>query len=156
MSFLWLTFGFGVLSAVIPIFNMEAYVIAIYKALPHTWTYILLIAFVGSLGQNLGKLVWYYAAEGVLRVKWLQERLDDPKRQASIERWRSQIEGRPVFSGVLAFSSAATGIPPITAMAPLAGVLRMNVVIFFVAGLVGRTLFLWAILVGAGAIFDWL
>lgn len=155
MSFLWGTFGFGLLSAVIPIFNMEVYVVAIYKLVPHTWTYILLIAFVGSLGQNIGKLVWYYAAEGVLRFPWLEKKLAEPKRQASIEKWRRQIEGRPVFSAFLSFTSAATGIPPITAMAPVAGVLRMNVVIFFVAGLLGRTLFLWAILLGAGAVFHW-
>lgn len=153
MSFLWGTFGFGLLSAVIPIFNMELYVIAIYKWVPHTWTNILLIAFVGSLGQNLGKLVWYYAAEGVLRVPWLERKLEDPKLKAAMEKWRGRIEGRPVFSAFLSFTSAATGIPPITAMAPVAGALRMNVSIFFFAGLIGRTLFLWAILLGAGAVF---
>ena len=155
MSFVWLTFGFGVLSAVIPIFNMEAYVIAIYKALPHTWSYILLIAFVGSLGQNLGKLVWYYAAEGAFRIEWIQTRLQDPKRQEAIEKWRGRVEGRPGFSGLLSFTSAATGFPPITALAPIAGMLRMNVLVFFVSGLVGRTLFLWVILIGAGAVFHW-
>lgn len=155
MNFIWGTFGFGVLSAVIPIFNMEAYVIAIYKWVPHTWSSILLIAFVGSLGQNLGKLVWYYAAEGALRVRWIDERLRDPKRQESIEKWRTRVEGRPVFSGLLSFTSAATGFPPITALAPIAGMLRMNVVVFFFSGLLGRTLFLWAILIGAGAFFHW-
>lgn len=155
MNFIWLTFGFGLLSAVIPIFNMEAYVIVIYNSVPHTWISILVIAFVGSLGQNIGKLVWYYAAEGALRVKWIQASLDDPKRKESIERWRTKVEGRPMFSGLLAFTSAATGIPPITAMAPVAGVLKMNVGIFFFAGLLGRTLFLWAILIGAGAVFRW-
>jgi membrane protein YqaA with SNARE-associated domain len=153
VSFIWLTFGFGVLSAVIPIFNMEAYVVVIYNSVPHNWFSILLIAFVGSLGQNIGKLVWYYAAEGALHISWIQEKLADPTRQQNIEKWRSRVEGRPVFSGFLAFTSAATGIPPITAMAPVAGVLRMNVGIFFFAGLIGRTLFLWAILIGAGAVF---
>lgn len=153
MTFIWPTFGFGVLSAVVPIFNMEAYVAWVaspkgYPGAPYFW-----VAFVGSLGQNLGKLVWYYAAGGALRIKWLQDKLDDPKRKASVERWRAQIEGRPFFSALLAFTSAATGIPPITAMAPVAGVLRMNVAIFFFAGLLGRTLFLWVVLLGAGAFF---
>lgn len=156
MSFIWSTFGFGLLSAVIPIFNMELYVVAIYKLVPHNWFYILLIAFVGSLGQNLGKLVWYYAAEGALRIEWIEARLKDPKRQANIEKWRARVEGRPGFSALLSFTSAATGFPPITALAPIAGMLRMNVVVFFVFGLVGRTLFLWAILIGAGAVFHWL
>lgn len=155
MSFFWPTFGFGLLSAVIPIFNMEVYIVAIYKAVPHDWEHILLLAFVGSLGQNIGKLVWFYAAEGVLRIKWLDNKLNEPKQKERIDKWRRQIEGRPVFSAFLAFTSAATGIPPITAMAPVAGVLRMNVMIFFVAGLLGRTLFLWAILLGAGEVFSW-
>ena len=38
-------------------------------------------------------------------------------------------------------------------MAMIAGSLRMNVVVFFVAGLIGRTLFFWAILAGFGLIF---
>lgn len=158
-GFLWAvlgTFGFGMLSAVIPVFNMEAYIIVIYKALPHSWMSILAIAFVGSLGQNIGKLVWYYAAHGALHNRWLSAKLEEPKRKASIEKWRKHVEGRPVFSGFLTFLSAATGIPPITAMAPVAGILRMNVWVFFVAGVLGRTLFLWAILLGAGALFHWL
>jgi membrane protein YqaA with SNARE-associated domain len=35
-------------------------------------------------------------------------------------------------------------------MAMVAGTLRMNVVVFFFAGLLGRTLFFWAILAGVG------
>jgi membrane protein YqaA with SNARE-associated domain len=39
-------------------------------------------------------------------------------------------------------------------MAMVAGTLRMNVVVFFVAGLLGRTLFFWAWLTGVGLIFN--
>jgi membrane protein YqaA with SNARE-associated domain len=143
-----LTLVFGALSAVIPIFNMEAYIVlAFAKTHGHSE---LTMAAIGSLGQNIGKLVWFYAARGALNVKWLKDRLEDPKRQRSYERWRSQVEGRPVFSGVLTFASAAIGFPPFFAMAMVAGTLRMNVVVFFFAGLVGRTLFFWALLAGVG------
>jgi membrane protein YqaA with SNARE-associated domain len=147
---LLLTLGFGVVSAVIPLFNMEAYISVAYasgsgKALE--------VAAVGSLGQNLGKLVWYYASRGALDIPWLRARMDNPKRQAQFERWRGYVQGRPVLSGLLTFVSAALGFPPFFAMAMVAGTLRMNVVVFFVAGLLGRTLFFWAWLLGVGLIF---
>jgi len=148
---LLLTFGFGVVSAVIPIFNMEAYISVMYaNTEEHS---ALLIAFIGSLGQNIGKLVWYYASLGALDIPWLKRRMSTPKRQASFERWRDYVQGRPVMSGLLTFVSAAVGFPPFFAMAMVAGTLRMNVVVFFVAGLIGRTLFFWAWLLGVGLLF---
>ena len=151
MRLFWLTFGFGAVSAVIPIFNMEAYISFLYASSPNHSA--LGLAFVGSLGQILGKLVWYYVSRGALDIPWLKRRMDTPKRQASFERWRSYVHGRPLMSGLLTFVSAAIGFPPFFAMAMVAGTLRMNVVVFFVSGLIGRTLFFWAWLLGVGLIF---
>ncbi|MCW2809535.1 MAG: associated Golgi protein [Marmoricola sp.] len=152
MKLFWLTFAFGAVSAIIPIFNMEAYISVLFASTQHHSA--LSLAFVGSLGQNIGKLVWYYLSLGALDIPWLKRRMDTPKRQASFERWRSYVHGRPVMSGLLTFVSAALGFPPFFAMAMVAGTLRMNVVVFFVAGLVGRTLFFWAWLLGVGLIFS--
>jgi membrane protein YqaA with SNARE-associated domain len=153
VKLLLLTFGFGALSAVIPIFNMEAYIVLAYaRASHHSPGNALLLAILGSFGQNVGKLVWYYASRGALKIEWLERRLQDPKRRASYERWREQVEGKPLFSGLLTFVSAAIGFPPFFAMAAVAGTLRMNVVVFFVAGFVGRVLFFWAILLGFGLV----
>jgi membrane protein YqaA with SNARE-associated domain len=151
VKLLLLTLGFGAVSAVIPIFNMEAY-IAVAHARTDTYP-ALLLAFVGSLGQNLGKLVWYYLSLGALDIPWLRRRMETPRRQASFQRWRAFVHGRPLMSGVLTFVSAAVGFPPFFAMAMVAGTLRMNVVVFFVAGLLGRTLFFWAWLLGVGMVF---
>ena len=150
MRLLLLTLGFGVVSAVIPLFNMEAYITVAYAS---GKGHALEVAAVGSLGQNIGKLVWYYASRGALDISWLRARMDNPKRQAQFERWRGYVQGRPVLSGLLTFVSAALGFPPFFAMAMVAGTLRMNVVVFFVAGLLGRTLFFWAWLLGVGLIF---
>ncbi len=152
MKLLLLTFGFGALSAIIPIFNMEAYIVVVYAKAPDDSlaSSALLLSVIGSLGQNVGKMSWFYAARGALNVPWLQKKLEDPKRQASYEKWRGQVEGRPFFSGGLTFLSAAIGIPPFFVMAAVAGSLRMNVVVFFVAGFLGRILFFWAILTGLG------
>jgi membrane protein YqaA with SNARE-associated domain len=152
VKLLLLTLGFGVVSAVIPIFNMEAYIAVVYaNTQAHS---ALLIAVIGSLGQNIGKLVWYYLSMGALDIPWLKRRMDTPKRQASFERWRAYVHGRPVMSGLLTFVSAAVGFPPFFAMAMVAGTLRMNVVVFFISGLLGRTLFFWAWLEGVGLIFN--
>jgi len=152
VKLLLLTFGFGAVSAIIPLFNMEAYISLLYANSPDRSA--LLIAFVGSLGQNAGKLVWYYICRGALDIPWLKRRMDTPRRQASYEKWRDFVQGRPLVSGLLTFVSAAVGFPPFFAMAMVAGTLRMNVVVFFVAGLLGRTLFFWAWLTGVGLIFN--
>jgi membrane protein YqaA with SNARE-associated domain len=148
---LLLTFGFGAVSAIIPLFNMEAYISLVYAS--STEHSALLLAFVGSLGQNVGKLVWYYICRGALDIPWLKRRMDTPRRQASYAKWRDFVQGRPLVSGLLTFVSAAVGFPPFFAMAMVAGTLRMNVVVFFVAGLLGRTLFFWVWLTGVGLIF---
>ena len=81
MRLLWLTLGFGIVSAVIPVFNMEAYISVLYaKSDEHS---ALLIAFVGSLGQNIGKLVWYYLSLGALDIPWLKRRMDTPSGRRS-------------------------------------------------------------------------
>ncbi|HET8561842.1 MAG TPA: hypothetical protein VFL69_15085 [Marmoricola sp.] len=148
MRLLVLTFGFAAISAIIPVFNMEAYIVLVF-AKSSEFTALELSA-IGSLGQNVGKLVWYYVARGVLDVPWLRQRMEQPKRKAAYERWRGRVEGRPVLSGVLTFVSATVGFPPFFAIAAIAGSLRMNVVVFFVAGLLGRTLFFWGLLEGVG------
>lgn len=140
-------FGFGVLSAVIPVFNMEIYIAAVYKTFhPSAFE----AAAVGSLGQNIGKLAWYYASRGAIDVPWLRRRIAAPKRQESYARWSGYVQGRPGLSGLLTFVSAAIGFPPFFVMAVVAGTLRMNVVVFFLAGFVGRTLFFWVALLGLG------
>ncbi|MEP6817530.1 MAG: VTT domain-containing protein [Marmoricola sp.] len=141
-----LTVAFGMVSSVIPVFNMETYLLVAYAKSDNR---ALTLAVIGSLGQNLGKLVWYYVCRQSLDIPWFKRRLETPKRQAQFERWGEYIQGRPVLSGVLTFVSALVGVPPFFVMAMVAGTLRMNVMIFFVAGLLGRTLFFWAILGGA-------
>ena len=145
MRLLLLTLGYGILSSAVPLFNMEAYVVLVYaRSNAAAWE----VALVGSLGMNLGKLVWYYLARTSLHTPFLQRRLSSPKRQAQMQRWTARMQARPGAAGLLTFGSALVGVPPFFVMAIVAGTLRMNVVVFFVAGLIGRTLFFWAILGG--------
>ncbi len=150
MRLLLLTFGFGVLSSSIPVFNMEAYLALVYSQTEQHGA--LELALVGSVGQNLGKLVWYYGSLGAIDLRFVRRRTSSPKRQAQLERWRGQVEGRPVRSGLLNFVSAAIGFPPFFVMAVLAGMLRMNVVVFVVTGIAGRTIFFLLLLLGVGLV----
>jgi membrane protein YqaA with SNARE-associated domain len=146
VKLLALTLAFGMVSSVIPVFNMETYIVVAYAKSDHS---ALELAFVGSLAQNIGKLVWYYVCRQSLDVPWFKRRLETPRRQAQLTRWSAYVQGRPLVSGMLTFVSALVGVPPFFVMAMVAGTLRMNVGVFFVAGLLGRTLFFWAILGGA-------
>lgn len=151
MKLLLLTFGFGVVSSAFPVLNMEAYISVAYATSGDSNA--LLLAAVASLGQNIGKLAWYYGSRSATGVPFMRKRMQSPKRQAQLARWQGTVEGRPVLSGALNFVSAAVGFPPFFVMAVLAGTLHMNVVVFFVTGLVGRTLFFWAWLLGVGLLF---
>ncbi|MDQ6642027.1 MAG: VTT domain-containing protein [Actinomycetota bacterium] len=146
MKLLALTLVFGMVSSVVPVFNMETYIVLAYARSERS---ALELAVIGSLGQNIGKLVWYYVCRQSIDIPWFKKRLETPKRQAQFERWSDFVQGRPLVSGLLTFVSALIGVPPFFVMAMIAGTLRMNVVVFFVAGLLGRTLFFWAILGGA-------
>ena len=145
MRLLLLTLGFGALSSVVPIFNMEAFLVAVFAKTDGS---ALQLAVVGSLGQNIGKLAWYYACRGSLEVGWVQRRLQQPRRQRQLERWSEFVQGRPVVSGLLTFASALVGFPPFFAIAMVAGTLRMNAAVFFVAGFLGRIGFFLVLLGG--------
>jgi membrane protein YqaA with SNARE-associated domain len=150
VKLLALTLFFGMVSSVVPVFNMETYIVVAYARSDAT---ALQLALIGSVGQNVGKLVWYFVCRHSLDIGWLKRRLESPKRQAQFQRWSEFVQGRPVVSGLLTFVSALVGVPPFFVMAMIAGTLRMNVVVFFLTGIAGRTLFFWAILGGAHMVF---
>ncbi|MGA8208661.1 MAG: VTT domain-containing protein [Nocardioidaceae bacterium] len=139
--------GVGVLSALVPLVNIEAYlgVRGSVAGLDSVW----LLGFVAALGQMLGKLVWYYLGASSLGWAWVRRRVEKPKAQERLARWRSRTHERPVVAGGLVFVSALSGFPPLAILAVVAGQLRMSVVLFFVLGLLGRWLRFSAVLGGA-------
>ncbi len=150
MKLFALTVFFGMVSSVVPVFNMETYIVVAYARSDAT---ALQLAFIGSVGPNIGKLVWYFVCRESLDIGWLKRRLETPKRQAQFQRWSDFVQNRPGVSGLITFVSALVGIPPFFVMAMIAGTLRMNVFVFFLSGIAGRTLFFWAILGGAHLVF---
>jgi membrane protein YqaA with SNARE-associated domain len=142
--------GVGFASALIPVVNIEAYLGARGSAggVSSIW----LLGLVAALGQMVGKLIWYYLGAHALSWGWIRRRIEKPKAQARLDKWRSRTAQRPVVTGALVLLSAASGFPPFAIVAVLAGQLRMNLRLFFSLGLVGRWLRFTAVLGGA----EWL
>lgn len=137
-------------SALIPLINIEAYlgVRASIADVNGLW----LLSFLAALGQMAGKVIWYYLGARALDWGWIRRKLEEPKQQARLEKWRTRTEERPALTGLLVFASALSGFPPLAIVAVLAGQLRMGLLLFFALGLVGRWLRFAAVLGGAGAL----
>lgn len=142
--------GVAFASALVPLINIEAYlgVRGSVGGVDNVWV----LGFAAAVGQMLGKLVWYYLGASSLNWAWVRKRIEKPKAQARLERWRTRTQERPVLTGALVFGSAASGFPPFAILAVLAGQLRMRLALFFVLGLAGRWLRFAAVLGGA----EWL
>ncbi len=142
--------GVGFVSALVPLVNIEAYlgVRGSVSGAGSVW----LLGFAAALGQMLGKLVWYYLGASSLHWGWVRRRIETPKAQARLEKWRVRTHERPVVTGGLVFLSAFSGFPPFAIVAVLAGQLRMQLAVFFTLGLAGRWLRFAAVLGGA----EWL
>jgi membrane protein YqaA with SNARE-associated domain len=141
-------FGVSVASALLPLINVEAYLVGI-AALSESeaiWS----LSLVGGVGQMVGKVVWYYLGANALKWGWVRRKVEKPKAQAKLELWRSRTHDRPGLASGLVLVSAVTGFPPFAVIAVLAGQLRMNLMMFVVVGTVGRTLRFAAVLGGAG------
>jgi membrane protein YqaA with SNARE-associated domain len=141
-------FGVSVASALVPLINIEVYLVGLAAVRDSTGVWFL--ATVAGLGQMVGKVVWYYVGANSLRWRWVARRVDTPKGRATLEKWQQRTHDRPVIGASLLFASAAGGFPPFAIVAVLAGQLRMNLVLFLVVGGVGRTLRFAAFLGGAG------
>ncbi len=142
--------GVAFASALVPLINIEAYlgVRGSVSAVDNVW----LLGFAAGLGQMVGKVVWYYLGASSLHWRWVRKRIETPKAEARLEKWRTRTHERPVLTGALVFLSAVSGFPPFAIVAVLAGQLRMSLTMFFVLGLAGRWLRFTAVLGGA----EWL
>jgi len=151
MGWFFSTFGFCVLSALVPIFNAEVYLTALAATeSPPLWP----MAAVAAAGQMVGKVVYYFIGKSSLDWRWVKKRTDTPQFQAGLERWRLRLEDRPWVAALIVFVSASMGIPPFAIVAVLAGTLRMSLTMFVVVGFAGRLLRFASVLGTAGWFFD--
>ena len=145
----WSVFGASIGSALLPLINIEAIlVVAVSQSPGATWGLVT----AATVGQMLGKVLWYWGGMNVDRAPWVHRQLQKPKAEASLRKWHERAEGRPWFTAGLLFVSAAIGLPPYAVTAVLAGILRVPFWIFFVTGLVGRGLRFWAVVSGTSSL----
>lgn len=145
------TFFYSAGAAVAAFMALEAYLAV--AAADQTYPSFVLAA-VAAVGQVTGKLLWYWAGAGTTRLPWLRSKLESPRIEAAMTRWRGRTEGRPVYTGLVLLASAFAGLPPFMVMSVVAGVLRVRMWLFVGTGLVGRFLRFWIVLEAAD--FAWL
>lgn len=126
----WLTtFGVALLSAVIPVVNIEIYLLGASALAPREMVIPLIVA--GTLGQVIGKIALYYAGNGALKMP-------GKRLQAALQKMNTQMQERPHMGSALVFASATLGLPPYYLVTLAAGAARMNLPMFLVVSFIGR------------------
>lgn len=138
--------GFGVLSAVIPLANAEAYVFASQLSrtagpLPVT---------IGiAVGQTIGKVLLFYGVRrgkefrGIRRRRAVLRNQTVGPTRARLRRafaFLLTLVGQKRWGLPITFVAAVVGLPPLYAVALLAGATRMRVGYFAAVVLAGRLL----------------
>jgi membrane protein YqaA with SNARE-associated domain len=141
-------FGLSIASALLPFLPMEAIIVGGATAETGVSAAIWLGIAAGA-GATVGKIVWYQLALRGTSTAWAQKKLSSPKVRAGLDRWTDRIEGRPVYAGGVMFIAASVGLPPLLAMAAVAGALKMPLWVFVPTVLVGRSLRFGLLFLGA-------
>ncbi|QIX27382.1 hypothetical protein ncot_12805 [Nocardioides sp. JQ2195] len=145
------TLGFSILSAVVPVFNVEVYLVALATQIPRSAA--LPVAIAAGAGQALGKVLWYHGTAKSMELPWMKRRMESEKWKRSFAKWQNRIEERPRLAAAFMFSSSLVGFPPLLVMGAIAGALRFRMSMYVATIFVGRTLQSWAILAGLTHLF---
>ncbi|MFI9384831.1 hypothetical protein [Kutzneria sp. NPDC052558] len=148
---MWLAISLGVAvgSALCPLVSVELFLIAMVADGHHPPIACWILGAVVAIGQVVGKLLYFFAARGHIKLpKWLQPK-DKPSRQtwwttawARITTWFTALQARcerhPKLMIATTGVSSVVGMPPFMATTVLAGVARMSVIAFVGVTLAGR------------------
>ncbi len=149
IAWLGLTLGVAFGSALLPLISIEIFLVGLAMNQPHIpW---LCLGAVVAVGQVAGKLLYYFAAKGSLRLPAFMHRkkkIDTPRRLAwrrrtkRLRMWveflREKCHRHPRWMVGTYGISSVIGLPPFMATSVLAGMVRMKLSAFLSAGLVGR------------------
>jgi len=144
------TLGLSVASALIPLINIEIYLGVLASQVGPARSVVLALAAGG--GQTIGKVIWYEGARRSFESDWVQKKLSKGKWRQSYQIWYDRIHGRPWYAGAIMFASAFLGVPPLLALAMVAGTLKMPMWVFLPTVFVGRVLRFYLILMGVGSV----
>ena len=150
--------GLGVLSAIVPVINAEAYVIgsqvsAVAGAVP--------VAVGVGIGQTVGKLVLFLGVRQGRQLPFVRHRRAAARRQqvsparakfrAGVARLL-ELVGQKRWGLPIVLLAAVVGLPPLYAVALLAGATTMRTGWFTVMVLLGRTARFVLLALGVGGL----
>ena len=150
MRLLLATFAMGVLSAVFPLVNMEAYIAGIAALMGNI--NIWLVALVAGLGQAIGKIPWYEVEPPLDGLVLHPKKMEQPDWRRRYDKVKATTDNRPWVGIALLFASSLIAIPPLAITAVLAGQLEFNRLAFYATITIGRTLQFAALLGGVAYI----
>jgi membrane protein YqaA with SNARE-associated domain len=154
--------GFGTASAVFPLANAETYVVASQVS---AVAGIVPIAIGVALGQSVGKLLLFLGVRRGREFRIMQRRrqkTDGPStgpvrmRLRAWIGWLLALIGRPRWGLPIVGMAAVVGIPPLYAVALLAGATKMRAVWFFLVAATGRIARFLIVALGIGGLAQWL
>jgi membrane protein YqaA with SNARE-associated domain len=145
IAWLSLTFGVAVGSAIVPLISIELFVLGLVTQQPSIacWAVGLAVA----SGQVLGKLVYFLAARGSLRLPNFLQRKEKPakagsefrlKWKARLEKVRDRCHRHPHWMFSTHALSSVFGLPPFMFTTVLAGLAGMSTPLFVATGAIGR------------------
>jgi membrane protein YqaA with SNARE-associated domain len=150
---LWLAITLGVAlgSALFPLISVELFLVGMVAGGHQPPIACWILGGVVAVGQVIGKLVYYYAARGTLRLPKLLT--PKPRTHPRPPTWwtrlgsriaaafatlRAKCEKHPSVMIVTTSISSVVGLPPFAATTVLAGVVRMSLAAFVTTTLAGR------------------
>jgi membrane protein YqaA with SNARE-associated domain len=153
--------GYGVASAIFPPVNAEAYVVlsqvsAVIGAVP--------IALGVAVGQTIGKLALFYSVRAGKESRFFRHRRDRPRtrpkgrfrvRFDAALAWLLRLVGTKRWGLPIVLVAAVVGIPPLYAVALLAGATKMKAYWFGLMVLIGRITRFVLIAEGALSVSGW-
>nr|WP_204763986.1 hypothetical protein [Lentzea nigeriaca] len=144
-----LTFGVAFGSALVPFISIEMWVVGVGARWPGVSCF--LVGLVVAVAQVLGKLLYFYAARGDIKLPKFMHRKEKAK-QSRLQRWfgpgtrmhrwgdwiHAKCRAHPNWMAGTHAVSSLVGVPPFMATSVLAGLAGMSTVMFVVTGMVGR------------------
>lgn len=137
------TFGVCLLGGVVPVVNVELYLIAAAAVSPGRLALPLIL--LATSGQMVAKSLLYLAGRGIGR---LPVGLPGDRMRTAVERMRS----RPAIGQLALLGSAVTGLPPFYAVSIACGALRVSYPRFLLLGSCGRFLRFSAVVLAPQAV----
>ncbi|GGU37429.1 hypothetical protein [Lentzea flava] len=149
LALVGLTFGVAFGSALVPFISIEMWVVGVGARWPGVSCFV--VGLVVAVAQVLGKLLYFYAARGDIKLPKFLHRKEKAK-PSRLQRWfgpgtrahrwgewiHVKCRAHPNWMAGTHAVSSLVGVPPFMATSVLAGLAGMSTAMFIVTGMVGR------------------